>query len=510
MSDAQASTEAAPGEKRDRKEIEPTSSNDHKASTQSTANDTKTENGNGDPPRRRRKKQRGWDVGPSPANAPASTSTPIPAQSSIPAQNAPAPRSSAVDAAATAAALLKEQIAKAQLGVSNPADNPKQRELYVGNLQRGISGDMVHTFFNTHHVLQQYHKDGPPCVRVQLDSGGTFAFVEFRTPEIATKALGVNGENLVGRPIRTGRPRGYIDPNSGAVNDVAAASKNDPNKKAREIYVGNITVGVTSDMLASLFDSALGPNVVAGCTMNDSGKYCFIEFKTPEIATRALQLNGMDLVGRPLKVGRPAGYNPGGGGVLGGLGPSMGLTGTMGLGLGGIGAGAGLLGAATGLGGFGGLAMRNPLMMAAGLQMQQAAAAAALSGGLGGMMNINPAITSGITGINTTVATTTSSTVAPPPSQNIVLENMITEKMLQDEREYKECLEDIKIECEGFGEVANVTISKDGIDRGKVFVSFKTTKAAEAALKDLNGRVFDGNTVKASQYQRRYLQILTT
>mmetsp|Transcript_11678 Transcript_11678/g.13884 ORF Transcript_11678/g.13884 Transcript_11678/m.13884 type:complete len:117 (-) Transcript_11678:195-545(-) len=113
------------------------------------------------------------------------------------------------------------------------------------------------------------------------------------------------------------------------------------------------------------------------------------------------------------------------------------------------------------------------------------------------MMNINPAITSGITGINTTVATTTSSTVAPPPSQNIVLENMITEKMLQDEREYKECLEDIKIECEGFGEVANVTISKDGIDRGKVFVSFKTTKAAEAALKDLNGRVFDGNTVKA-------------
>jgi len=495
MSDTQASTEAAPGEKRDRKEIEVSSSNDHKASTQSTSGDAKTENGNGDPPRRRRKKQRGWDVGPSSANAPASTSTPA-AQSIPSSQNAPAPRSSAADAAATAAALLKEQIAKAQLGTPNPADNPKQRELYVGNLQRGISGDMVHTFFNTHHVLQEYHKDGPPCIRVQLDSGGTFAFVEFRNPEIATRALAVNGENLVGRPIRTGRPRGYVDPNNGTVNDVAAASKNDPNKKAREIYVGNITVGVTSDMLASLFDSALGPNVVAGCTLNESGKYCFIEFKTPEIATRALQLNGMDLVGRPLKVGRPAGYNPGGG-VLGALGPaSLGLAGTMGLGgLGGIGAGAGLLGA--GLGGFGGLAMRNPLMMAAGLQMQQAAAAAALSGGLRGMMNINPAIASGITGINTAAATPTPSTVAPPPSQNIVLENMITEKMLQDEREYKECLEDIKIECEGFGEVANITISKDGADRGKVFVSFKTTKAAEAALKDLNGRVFDGNTVKA-------------
>eukprot|EP00469_Lotharella_globosa_P013737 CAMPEP_0167775580 /NCGR_PEP_ID=MMETSP0111_2-20121227/2643_1 /TAXON_ID=91324 /ORGANISM="Lotharella globosa, Strain CCCM811" /LENGTH=329 /DNA_ID=CAMNT_0007665521 /DNA_START=139 /DNA_END=1125 /DNA_ORIENTATION=+ len=259
----------------------------------------------GQPPPRRRRRKRGWDVG-TPSSVSAAT-PPAPAMG-----GPPPPEQRGADAAARAAAMLKEQIAIAQAQQKSkglPVDNPKQRELYVGNLQRGISGQMVQTFFNSHPTMQMFAQGGSmPCVRVQLDSGGTFAFVEFKTPDIATHALSLGGQMLFGRPLRTGRPRGYVDPSTGSVNDVAPANATDPNKKAREVYCGNITVGVTQDMLVTLFDQAVGPGAVVGCHMNDSGKFCFIEFKTADQATRALQLNGIDLVGRALRVGRPSGY----------------------------------------------------------------------------------------------------------------------------------------------------------------------------------------------------------
>jgi len=196
---------------------------------------------------RRRKKRRGWDVG-----APSTDTT----------TTAPTAATGA-DIAAKAAALLQQQIKLQQQagafgggGGGVQADNPKQRELYVGNLQRGITQDMVLTFFNTHAILKPFANNGLPCVRAQLDSGGTFAFVEFRTPEIATAALAIGGEMLWGRPVKTGRPRGYVDPSSGSINNVAPAQQpNTSNKKAREIYVGNITVGVTKEMLEQLFDT---------------------------------------------------------------------------------------------------------------------------------------------------------------------------------------------------------------------------------------------------------------
>eukprot|EP00471_Norrisiella_sphaerica_P013280 CAMPEP_0184504570 /NCGR_PEP_ID=MMETSP0113_2-20130426/52536_1 /TAXON_ID=91329 /ORGANISM="Norrisiella sphaerica, Strain BC52" /LENGTH=518 /DNA_ID=CAMNT_0026894223 /DNA_START=208 /DNA_END=1764 /DNA_ORIENTATION=+ len=435
-------------------------------------------------PRRRRRKKRGWDVGPGAAGNPSASGTISTAGANFKADPG------SVNAAARAAELLKESIAAAQKRALEPAaiaDNPKQRELYVGNLQRGISGELVQGFFNNHQLLREYHHQGLPCVRVQLDGGGTFAFCEFRSPEIATKALGVAGEILLGRPIKTGRPRGYVDPMSGNVNEVkSVAQPNDPNKKAREIYVGNIMVGVTSEQLVQLFDQALGPNVVVGCSMNESGKFCFIEFKTAETATKALSLNGMDLVGRPLRVGRPAGYTPG---LTNHMQGGLGLGG---MGLGGLGMGAGILGMAGGLG-------VNPMLAGLGIPNNQALLALSGLGGqnlnlsmLQGLLGSNPGALSGIpglAGLPNTGAASMSGVGAPKattntgPSQTVVLENMITERMLTDEREYKECREDIRIECEGFGEVIDVVMPKAGAERGKVFVSFKTIEAAVKAVK---------------------------
>ena len=90
------------------------------------------------------------------------------------------------------------------------------------------------------------------------------------------------------------------------------------NKKNKEIYVGNLLVGVVNaDALKSLFNSSLAvafPNEnplvkpVAGIQMSSDMKYAFIQLQTEEMATAAIQLNGMELCGRPLTIARPSGW----------------------------------------------------------------------------------------------------------------------------------------------------------------------------------------------------------
>ena len=91
-------------------------------------------------------------------------------------------------------------------------------------------------------------------------------------------------------------------------------------RKQRELYVGNLQVGVvTADMLKDFLTNILtqcpgyspkmGPPV-AVVQMNAEGKFAFVEFRDECIAVTALQLDKVDLAGRPLNVGRPAGYQP--------------------------------------------------------------------------------------------------------------------------------------------------------------------------------------------------------
>lgn len=88
-------------------------------------------------------------------------------------------------------------------------------------------------------------------------------------------------------------------------------------KKQRELYVGNLTIGlVTSKLLQELFDGALHmlvpdpehypPTVIA--QVDPMGKYAFVEMRTEDLATMALELDKLELCGRRLIVGRPKGY----------------------------------------------------------------------------------------------------------------------------------------------------------------------------------------------------------
>lgn len=64
-----------------------------------------------------------------------------------------------------------------------------------------------------------------PVISVSMHSDGRYAFVELRTPEMATAALQLSGQvQLFGQSISVGRPSGYVDPGKAAAAAQAAAA----------------------------------------------------------------------------------------------------------------------------------------------------------------------------------------------------------------------------------------------------------------------------------------------
>ncbi|KAJ9533634.1 hypothetical protein QJQ45_026710 [Haematococcus lacustris] len=91
-------------------------------------------------------------------------------------------------------------------------------------------------------------------------------------------------------------------------------------KTQREVYVGGLIPGaITGEALRTLFNSALavqfqghlmpGMDPVINVNLHPEGKYSFVEFRIPDMATAALALSGqVQLLGCNLSVARPSGY----------------------------------------------------------------------------------------------------------------------------------------------------------------------------------------------------------
>jgi cold-inducible RNA-binding protein len=96
-----------------------------------------------------------------------------------------------------------------------------------------------------------------------------------------------------------------------------------------KLYVGNFPYSVNEAQLRELFGEYGQISELAMIMDRDTGRpkgFAFITFASQQSAEKALELNGRDLGGRPLKVnmamerdsggrgGRPGGGRPGGGG----------------------------------------------------------------------------------------------------------------------------------------------------------------------------------------------------
>ena len=91
----------------------------------------------------------------------------------------------------------------------------KQREVYVGNLAIGVvTKQILEEFFNQalSHMMQDPVAT-PPVININMDAQGRFAFVEFRSRELANQALMMDKlVEVYGRHLHVGRPKGYMEP----------------------------------------------------------------------------------------------------------------------------------------------------------------------------------------------------------------------------------------------------------------------------------------------------------
>lgn len=258
-------------------------------------------------------------------------------------------------------------------------------------------------------------------------------------------------------------------------------------KKQREVYVGNLTVGlVTPQMLRDLCNGALAPYCsdaatnppVVNVSMDAEGKYSFVEMRTEELATAALHLDKVELCGRNINVGRPKGYiDPalaGAAGVPGlppGIAPAAIAPAFHGFGPSGT---PGLLGASAMPGMPGGAALDT--MPGAGGSMGTPGGATAL-----GMLGMAAG--------------------SAPATCCLYLENMVRASELVDDTERDEIIQDVREECAKYGQVVSVCVPRPpdaavaADEAGRVFVKFDEQAGAIGAQRALHGRTFGGNKV---------------
>jgi splicing factor U2AF subunit len=92
-------------------------------------------------------------------------------------------------------------------------------------------------------------------------------------------------------------------------------------RHARRLYIGNLPPHVTEQELHVFFRAAVeqalveklreGEDPILSVYINHERRFCFLEFKTVEMATACLALDGIDIEGKgKVKVKRPNDYNP--------------------------------------------------------------------------------------------------------------------------------------------------------------------------------------------------------
>ena len=287
-------------------------------------------------------------------------------------------------------------------------------------------------------------------------------------------------------------------------------------KKQREVYVGNLAMGVvTADMLRDLFNQALaslasnpafaGPTAVTyprqpvvNVSLDASGKFAFVEMVTDEMAEAALQLDKVNLCGRNMNVGRPRGY----------IDRNMYKQMVAAQQLGGPGGASSVPPLPPGGGGFG---MNGHGSVGTGANAAPLARQMPMAPPPPPPPTMPPPLPSEPPPPPPAAQQPSSS---PTPTVYVLLENLIPLEELATESERALVEEEVREECENFGSVVNLVIpmppaggaetttngdapAADSKKTARIYVHFGDTVAAASALTKMHGRKFDGNVISA-------------
>ncbi|CAK0888930.1 unnamed protein product [Prorocentrum cordatum] len=218
----------------------------------------------------------------------------------------------------------------------------KTREVYVGNLPYNVvQPDRLRlafvTLFRELPAYQETYPDvaDPIAVLTMGHAGsGSYSFVEFRDPVMASTAMLFSGFELCGRSLGIGRPGAYVPPPGGDAKalDVTPlrqrgllpkaptnAMYSQKEAKLRELYFGNLVRSKTTpEAIQKLVDpvaqqlkewrAETGP-AITNINMCADGAYAFVQFQSIDLATKIMQIfDGQEVFGRPLRIRRTNTY----------------------------------------------------------------------------------------------------------------------------------------------------------------------------------------------------------
>jgi splicing factor U2AF subunit len=339
----------------------------------------------------------------------------------------------------------------------NSAQEKINRELFVGNTPPGTSEMLLLQFLNA--ALRRVNMVGPletPILNCRVNS--KFAFIELTSSEMANKVLSINGIPFLGAVLKVSRPSKYMGPNTpsktwqeltGQALPTGAVLDAEQEKINRELFVGNTTPEMTEGMLAEFLGNAMeqvGLNIMAGNPINAcrvSGKFAFVELRTPQEAANALNLNNIPFMGAQLRVGRPSKWT----------------------------------GPPDHHGNWEDILAKY---MSGELQLGNTAPGQA----------VPPPPPPPPGGAPTQTAT-----------RVVELQNMLSDEDLVNDDEYNDILEDTREECGQFGQLISVHIPKAGeAGATKIYLEYSSNEDAAKAIGGLEGRTFDGRRVIAGYY----------
>lgn len=128
------------------------------------------------------------------------------------------------------------------------------------------------------------------------------AYVEFRSTDSVPLAIALTGQRLLGVPIIVKLTQAEKNRMPFTGPHIPA---NLPQMGPMKLYIGNLNVNITEDMLKGIFEpfGEIDAIVLARDEMCRSKGYGFIQFGNAEDGKKAIeQLNNFELAGKPMKV----------------------------------------------------------------------------------------------------------------------------------------------------------------------------------------------------------------
>ncbi|CAB4009583.1 RNA-binding 39-like isoform X4 [Paramuricea clavata] len=177
------------------------------------------------------------------------------------------------------------------------AEERDRRTVFCMQLARNIRPHDLEEFFSKVGQVRD--------VRIISDRNSRrskgIAYVEFTDASAVPLAIKLTGQKLLSAPI-------IVQETQAEKNRLAAeAEKLKRPIGPTRIYVGSLHFNITEQMIKAIFEPFGIIDTVQMIHDSESGRskgYCFIQFRDPDSAKRAMeQMNGFELAGRPIKVG---------------------------------------------------------------------------------------------------------------------------------------------------------------------------------------------------------------